>query len=109
MKQNTQKKDKDGMRMEPKTPEQKEHFALNEVARMNDQIMRTSTKFRVAVGSTGLSKKLSKEVASDLKEAKEIIRNHGELLGDYWSIEKLKTEVYELEIEYQYLKRQSSK
>lgn len=90
--------------MEPKTAEQKRIFALNEVARMNDKIMRTSTKFRVAVGSTGMSKKLSKEVAADLKEANEVISNHGELLGDYWSIEKLKTEVYELDAEYQYLK-----
>lgn len=90
--------------MEPKTPEQKRIFALNEVARMNDKIMRTSTKFRVAVGSSGMSKKLRKEVAADLKEAKEIISNYDEQLGDYWSIEKLKTEVYELDAEYQYLK-----
>ena len=79
------------------------NLALNEVARMNSKIMETSTKFRVAVSDDGLNDILCELIETDLAEAKIVITRYGDILGDYWSIERLKEEVSELEQEYNYL------
>lgn len=77
--------------------------ALHKVARMNSIILETSTKFRLAAANEGLDDILCELIETDLAEAKDVISKYGDILGDHWSIEKLKEEVSELEQEYNYL------
>lgn len=79
--------------------------ALHDVASMNSKIIKTSTKFRLAAANEGLNDILCELIDDSLVEAKDVIKEHSNILGDYWGIERLKLEVSELEVEYNYLKK----
>lgn len=82
--------------------DQKDEAAKFMVSKMMLIFDKTINKFRLA---DELNKKLCKTIDADLIQAKEVIKECAPILGDFWSIQRLKEDVEELDKEYQYMKK----